>query len=140
MNFTKFLKTILLLTVLLFTACKTNQTVKKEREGRWVYRDTINAIPYKSTGRYKNGIEQQTWRYYANEKRVKKEKYRKGICYTTTYFENGKTASTGKTKMTITDTETHWYYFGDWLFYDKNGKLISIKNYIDGELVKETKL
>lgn len=99
----------------------------------------MNGISYKSKGKYKKGIEVNSWRYYANKKRIKKEKYKNGICYVTTYFENGKTESKGKTKLAITDTETHWFYFGDWLFYDKNGQLISVKSYVAGELVNEVK-
>ena len=58
----------------------------------------------------------------------------------TTYHENGKIASAGKTKLVITTTETHWYYFDEWHFFDDTGKLIQIKKYADGELLEEKKV
>jgi antitoxin component YwqK of YwqJK toxin-antitoxin module len=133
-------KTIILALIFLLIGCKTNQTRNKLKEGRWIYADTVNAIPYKSTGKYKRGIEKITWRYYENNRLVKTEKYKKGICHVTTYFEDGKIASQGKTKLVTSETDTHWYYFDDWNFYDKTGKLIRVKKYENGELLKDTKL
>lgn len=133
----KVLRFSFLLFILITISCKTNQIVNKEREGKWIYSDTVNGVIYKSTGKYKKGIEQKTWRYYADKKIIKKEKYRKGICYVTTYFDNGKIASQGKTKMIITDAKAHWFYFEDWFFYNEKGELITTKTYADGEMVKE---
>jgi antitoxin component YwqK of YwqJK toxin-antitoxin module len=136
----RFFKAILLSLLFIAVGCKTNQMRNKLKEGRWVYTDTVDAIPYKSTGKYRKGIEKKTWHYYANNKLVKKEKYKHGICYTTTYFEDGKIASEGKTKIMISPTETHWCYYDDWFFYDQSGKLVKIKKYENGALLKETKM
>ena len=122
----------------IFTNCKTNRIVNKEKQGKWIYKDTVNEVIYKSVGKYKKGIEQKTWRYYANKRLIKKEKYQNGICHVTNYFSSGKIASRGKTKMVVTDGNVHWFYYDDWFFYDENGKLITPKNYSNGELVKET--
>ena len=67
------LKITLFLLVFLLLSCKTNQTVNKEKQGKWIYKDTINDVIYKTVEKYKNGNEQKTWRYYANNKRIKKE-------------------------------------------------------------------
>lgn len=118
--------------------CKTNQIRNKFKEGRWVYTDTVNAVPYQSVGKYKRGIEKNTWRYYENNQLVKTEKYRKTFCNVTTYFEDGKIASEGKTKLVTSAIDTHWYYFGDWNFYNQAGKLIRVKKYVNGELLNDT--
>ena len=134
----RFFKTIFLFVALLtLTGCKINQFKNKQKTGRWVYRDTVNGIVYESKGKYKKGIEKKTWNYYANHKRIKKEAYQNNLCAVTTYHENGIIASQGKTKLVITTTETHWYYFDEWHFFDETGKLIQIKKYADGELLEE---
>lgn len=134
MKFHKIIAFCLLLGMISISGCKINQTKNKEKHGRWVYADTVNKIPYKSTGKYKKGIEKGVWKSFTNNKIDKKEHYKKGMCEVTNYFENGAIKSKGKTKMAITDSVTHWHYTGDWLFYDATGKLIRIKNYENGEL------
>ena len=118
--------------------CKTNLMVNKERNGKWIFSDTINDIVYKSKGKYKNGIEQKTWRYFANNKRIKKEKYKNEVCYTTNFFDNGRLKSKGKTQMITVNQEIHWFYFGDWQFYDESGKLIEIKKYDKGKWINDS--
>jgi antitoxin component YwqK of YwqJK toxin-antitoxin module len=135
----RFLKIMFLfITLLALSCCKINQFKHKQKTGRWVYRDTVNGIVYESKGKYKKGLEKKTWNYYANNKLIKKEEYKKGLCYVTTYFDNGAIASAGKTKLSVTDAETHWYYFDEWHFYDETGKLIKIKKYAEGALLEET--
>jgi antitoxin component YwqK of YwqJK toxin-antitoxin module len=118
--------------------CKTNQIVNKEREGRWIFSDTINDVVYKSRGKYKKGIEQKTWRYFANNKRIKKEKYKNGVCYTKNFFDNGRLKSKGKTQMITLNHEIHWFYFGDWQFYDESGKLTEVKKYEKGKWINDS--
>ena len=137
----RFFTTIFLFVALLtLSCCKINQLKNKQKTGRWVYLDTVNGIFYKSKGKYKKGIEKKTWNYYANYKRIKKEAYQNNLCTVTNYHENGTIASEGKTKLVVTSTETHWYYFGDWDFYDDTGKLIETKKYGAGELLEEKKI
>lgn len=134
------IKMLLLFFGLLVAGCKTNQTKNQERIGKWIYKDTVNGIVYKSKGRYKKGIEVKTWKQFANGKCIKKEVYKNGICHTINYFQNGKIASIGQTKMIETKENVHWYYFGDWKFYDKNGKMTFLKKYENGELINEQEI
>ena len=77
------LKIVLLLFLFTINSCKVNQTRDKVKVGRWIYSDTVNNISYKTTGKYKNGIEKKRWFYYANNKIIKKEKGDpRGIKYT----------------------------------------------------------
>jgi antitoxin component YwqK of YwqJK toxin-antitoxin module len=107
---------------------KLNQMVNHQREGKWITTDTLDSI-YTTKGRYRKGTEIGTWKYFYNNRLVQKEKYHKSICKTTFYYPNGKIMKQGNTKSESNATETHWYYFGKWYFYDKSGKLDSISNY-----------
>jgi hypothetical protein len=117
-----------------FASCKTNQTHNKLKVGKWIYADTINNTVYKSVGKYRKNIEKGTWKSFEGDKLVKTEKYKSGICYTKTYHQNGQLASIGKSKLSETETESHWFYFDQWTFYDESGKLIETKFYTKGEL------
>ena len=66
---------------------------------------------------------------------LKKENYKKDICYVINYHPNGKIASTGKTRLVIKDDLAHWFYFDEWLFYDENGNYIETRTYNNGELM-----
>lgn len=127
-------KSILLILLLATVACKTNQTHNKLKVGKWIYTDTVNAICYKSIGKYHKNIEKGTWKSFEGDKLVKTEKYKNGICYTKSYHHNGQLASEGKTKLSENETESHWFYFDQWKFYDESGKLLETKFYTEGEL------
>ena len=127
-------KIIILVLVATFVSCKTNQTRHKLKVGKWIYADTVNNIVYKSIGKYRRNIEKGTWKSFEGEKLIKEEKYKNGICHTKTYHQNGQIASIGKTKLAESATETHWYYFDQWQFFDTYGKRIETKFYEKGEL------
>jgi len=127
----------LLLIIFTLLGCKTNRTVNHDRVGRWVYKDTINGVLYKSKGRYKKSIEIKTWRYYENRKLVKTEKYSNGVCTITTFDHKGRITSKGQSMMVEEQDGTHWYTIGEWTFYDQNGKIIGIKKFEKGELISE---
>lgn len=120
--------------------CKINQTKNHLREGRWIEKYELDSLKYVSKGRFRHDEEIRTWKYRANKKLIKKEVYKNGICYVTNYHPNGKIASIGKTTSQRTETERHWFYFGDWNFYNENGKLESIRYYEKGELINETQM
>lgn len=140
----KDLKTIakILFLVLLFTlsSCKINRTKNNERVGKWVEFDTIDGKIYKTIGRFQNGLGKGTHRQYVNKKLVRKEKYSDDICKTTYYYENGKIMTEGNTKMILTDKEIHWFYSGDWKFYNEDGELLGIRTYENGNLINEIKI
>ncbi|MFV8343415.1 hypothetical protein [Flavobacterium sp. XS2P39] len=110
----------------------------KKREGLWIELYSQDSSHYKSVGTYRKGNPIKKWSYYLNNKIIKREKYKRNICVTTFYHENGKIQSKGKTKVESSDLNIHWYYFGDWNFFDAEGKLINIIKYNNGESVSET--
>ena len=126
------------LLLLLIYSCKTNQTINHHREGKWVYKDTVNGILYKSKGRYKKSVEIKTWRYYENRKLVKIEKYQDSLCSIKTFDQKGRITATGQSMMVEEANGTHWYIIGEWTFYNAKGQAIGIKKYQKGELISET--
>ena len=134
---------IIFFLIVLFASCKTasiNQKVNKQRTGLWIELCEIDSTTYKTVGKYKNGDPVKKWCYYTNNIIYKKEIYRKNKCITTNYYPNGKIESKGKTKLIITGAEMHWFYFGDWKYYDKNGKLLSVRKYENGNPISEKEI
>ena len=138
MNLKRLLFSITVLFVFLFTGCKTNRTINHHREGKWVYRDTVNRILYKSKGRYRQSKEIKIWKYFENRKLVKTEQYSDTICHITTFDQKGRIASKGQSIIVDEKDGTHWYVTGDWIFFDAKGKIVGIKKYKKGELLSET--
>ena len=134
---------ILLLSFFILYGCKTqpiNQKRNKQREGLWIEEYAIDSAAYKSVGKYQNGDPIKKWRYYLNSKIIKKEKYKQNLCYTTFYHQNGKIESKGNSRLESSGTNVHWFYFGDWKFFDEKGKIIKIRKYENGELISEINL
>ena len=133
-------KILALLFILTLSGCKTNRIRKNERVGRWVEFDTIEGKIYKSVGRFRNGIGKGTHRQFSDKKLVREEKYKNDICHTIYYHENGKIMTEGYTKMVVTEKEIHWFYNGDWKFYDENGQLLGIRTYENGNAINEIEI
>lgn len=124
-----------------FFSCKprlTNQTINKKREGLWIEKYSSDSSNYKSIGKYHHDDPIKKWRYYLNGKIIKKEKYTKNDCVTKFYHQNGKIQSKGKTTLDLSTKYAHWFYTGNWDYYDEKGKLIMNRNYEKGKLVSET--
>ncbi len=139
------MKTILLFCgfLLCFCGCKTqniNQKVNKEREGLWIEKYSEDSLHYKSIGYYKKGNPIKKWKYYLNGQIIKKEKYKTNYCNTRVFYQNGKLASKGKTKLDSVNQKYHWYYSGTWKYYNEKGKLITLRKYKNGDLISETEI
>jgi antitoxin component YwqK of YwqJK toxin-antitoxin module len=134
---------ITLFLALTLIGCKTssiNQKENKKKVGLWIEEYSIDTTKYKSVGKYKKGDPTRKWLYYTNNTITKKEIYRKNKCIITNYNANGTIESQGKTKLVVTGPETHWFYYGDWKYYDKNGKLLTVRKYDNGQFISETKM
>lgn len=136
----RFLWVLILGLAVLLQSCKTNQTINHYKEGKWVYKDTVNGILLKSKGRYKKSLEIKTWKYFENRKLVKKEQYKDSICYITTFDHKGRITAKGQSMMVEESDGTHWYIIGEWIFYNAKGLAIGIKKYQKGELISETSI
>lgn len=134
---TIFIAVFLFCSLVLFSQ-KTNQLNKKgQRTGKWiVYLDSAKTI--KSTeGRYRNGKPKGMFYYYTNEGVLeRKEISRFSKLKTTTYYSNHTVRSKGQARIENLPDKVHYYYFGQWKYYDENGKLEKYCTYEKGNLVK----
>ncbi len=136
--------TILIIGLLLIVwSCKTqaiNQKINKKREGLWIEKYTLDSSHYESIGKYRRDDPVKKWRYYLNGKIIKKEKHKRNTSITKFYHKNGKLQSKGKSKLETGGKNLHWFYYGDWKFYDEERKLIRISKYENGKLISVEKL
>ncbi len=128
------MRKIIIFVIVLFSmiSCKTNQTINKKREGRWIENYYLDSTKYKSVGYYKNDDPIKKWKYYLNNKLIKKD-----FCKTKFFYENRKLESKGKTQLDQNTKKLHWYYTGIWKYYNQQGKLTTIKKYNKGEFISE---
>ncbi len=118
---------------LLIAGCTVNRFEDNIKVGKWVVTHDIDGTTYKRIEFYKGGKEKGTWKIYAGKALAKKEKCRKDTCYTTIYYPDGTISSKGKSiTRREEDDSLHWFYTGDWKFYNKAGKLEFIRNYVNG--------
>lgn len=135
-------KYIVLLMLLWVVSCKTklNQYIKVEekvqkRHGKWKEEYSSDQGPLIAIGKYNKGEKVGTWKTTFEGKMYQKDKIRKNITKTKYYFPNGKLMETGQSRFDISKNERHWYYFGDWKFYNEEGKLLYVKKYEDGKKI-----
>jgi len=137
----KFIFLLLLIHLIGSTIClgqSTNRYKNKQRHGKWIiyYSDSTKQID--NSGRYRKGVPKGIWRYYdASGRIIRKEKYRFNKIYTTHYHSNGKIKKQGKARITIDDTLSHFFYYGNWNVYDTAGVLIKRLVYKDGIKISE---
>ena len=119
---------------------KVNQYVRtgdkvQKRNGKWVEDYSSSDGELIAVGKYKIGEKVGVWKTSLSGKKYQKDKIKNDITYTKFYFPNGKIMEQGQSKLEITDSYRHWFYFGDWKYYGENGKLKYIKKYADGKKV-----
>ncbi|MCY0968049.1 toxin-antitoxin system YwqK family antitoxin [Chryseobacterium wangxinyae] len=132
-----------LISIFVFVCCKTkeiNQYKKfpdksQKRHGTWREEYSSDRGTLIALGKYKNGEKVGVWKTTFEDKLYQKDKIRKNLTKTKLYHSNGKIMEKGQSRLDISDVQRHWYYFGDWTYYDENGKLKYVKKYSDGKKV-----
>ncbi|MGE4514869.1 MAG: hypothetical protein AB7E26_13815 [Chryseobacterium sp.] len=129
-----------LLILLVFVSCTTkiNQYIRNEnnvnkRHGKWEEEYSSDKGKLMASGKYKMGRKIKIWKIYLDDKLYEKNRFRKNMTKTKRYYADGKLMEKGQSKMDVSANEQHWYYFGDWKYYDEKGKLGYIKKYVNGE-------
>lgn len=132
-----------LLSISVITSCKTkeiNQYKKfpdntQKRHGKWKEEYSSDQGNLIAVGKYKEGEKVGVWRTTFEDKLYQKDNIRKSVTNTKLYYPNGKIMERGQSRLDISAVQRHWYYFGDWKYYNENGKLKYIKKYADGKKV-----
>jgi len=129
---------LILLIVLLLASCNTkmNQYIKDEKNvSKWKEEYSSDEGTLIAVGKYTHGEKVGIWKTTLNNELFQKDKIRKNITKTKIYHQNGNLMQSGQSKMDVSKNERHWYYFGDWKFYNEKGNLQYIKKYEDGKKV-----
>lgn len=131
---------LLLMIILGSCSTKINQYAKtpdkvQKRNGKWKEEYSIDEGTLVAVGKYKMGEKVGVWKSSLAGNIFQKDKIKKDITKTKMYHPNGKIRERGQTKLEIKPDNRHWFYFGDWKYYDENGKLMYIKHYDRGTKV-----
>ena len=128
---------ITVLLLFLVASCKVNQTKDGLKTGLWVSKEGDGQTGYKSRGRYKQGREKGVWKYFYNDTLYQKDKYSGNSARVRFYHPNKKISARGNTLMDYNGKLAHWYYNGDWKYFDVQGKLVKTVTYKKGSPIAE---
>lgn len=124
------------------TSCapkKVNQYIKENgsqlRQGLWMEDYDIDGGKLHAKGKYDKGEKIGVWIMTFQGKKYQKDVIKNGIIKTKFYHPNGKIMEKGQSRTDISSNERHWYYFGDWKYYDDKGKLQFIRKYSEGKKI-----
>ncbi len=136
------IKWVLFLIFFLFSTISYSQFLKRQknqydengnRKGLWItYWDDEEKVPM-SIATFKNGYESGVSKEYHQNGNLRLKfrhhKYRMRVKY---YDENRNLESKGWSVLEYNDVDIHYYWHGEWKYYDKNRKLIRSALYQNG--------
>jgi len=135
-------KLLIIIALIVLGSCKTKinqyvttETKHQKRHGKWKEEYSSDQGILTAKGRYKIGEKVGIWKTTFEDKLYQKDKIRRNTTKTKIYHPNDKIMEKGQSKLDISDAQRHWYYFGDWKYYDENGKIRYIKKYADGKKI-----
>lgn len=128
--------------VLLLFSCKTPQNVylkgegnSRVRHGRWTEEYSSNQGNLVAKGKYNHGMKVGTWKTTFQGKLYERDRINRNITKTNRFHPNGKLMEKGQSRLDATQHESHWYYFGDWKYYNDQEKIMYTKKYTDDKKV-----
>jgi antitoxin component YwqK of YwqJK toxin-antitoxin module len=104
-----------------------------KKHGHWIeYMDSEHkAISGK--GRFEHGRETGKWKHYHfNGKRRLKYKYLRDDIKVKYYYPNGRLEQKGRARIEYSEKDVHYYWEGEWRFYDEKHRLQRIVLYGEG--------
>jgi antitoxin component YwqK of YwqJK toxin-antitoxin module len=126
---------------LLISACvsKNSNGYKNGRQhGRWIiYTDTSHSLIL-TAGKFKNGIPVGKWTYNTPGGVLDRvEVYRGEKIRIRHYHSNGQLHFKGRARLITDEKKLHFFYYGEWNYYDADGRPDKKAYYENGKLVKE---
>jgi antitoxin component YwqK of YwqJK toxin-antitoxin module len=105
-----------------------------KKDGLWVtYYNGENKL-VQSREHYKDGIETGVCKHYYSNGNIRlKWRYYKNLVKAKYYFENGNLEQKGWSRIEWTAADVHYYWHGQWKFFDEKRKLIRKAFYQYGE-------
>jgi antitoxin component YwqK of YwqJK toxin-antitoxin module len=111
--------------------------------GKWKYIDRSHGRRLVCFGRFDHGRQIGDWQYFhPNGKLRMTEKYTwegdKRLVNVSFYHENGLVATQGLAMVEVDGGKTHYYWNGDWIYFDPDGSFSKTVTYNYGQPVKST--
>lgn len=113
---------------------KTNQFDENgKKHGFWVEYLDSEHVDISGKGKFEHGRESGKWiHYHFNGKRRLKYKYLKDDIKVKYYYTNGKLEQKGRARIEYTKKDVHYFWEGEWKFYDDKRRLQKVMLYEDG--------
>jgi len=104
-----------------------------KKHGFWIeYMDSSHE-DISGKGRFNHGRESGKWKHYHfNGKRRLKYKYKKDDIKVKYYYSNGRLEQKGRARIEYSEKDVHYFWEGEWRFYDEKRKLVKKMMFQDG--------
>jgi antitoxin component YwqK of YwqJK toxin-antitoxin module len=114
-----------------------------QHHGKWKYLDRSHGRRLVCFGRFDHGRQVGDWQYYhPNGKLRMTEKYtwegEKRLVNVSFYHENGQVSTQGIATVEVNGGKTHYYWNGDWIYFEPDGSFWKTVTYNYGQPVKST--
>ena len=125
-----------------FWKSKVNQLDENgKKHGYWIeYMDSSHE-DISGKGSFEHGRETGKWKHYHfNGKRRLKYKYMKDDIKVKYYYPNGRLEQKGRARIEYSKKDVHYFWEGEWRFYDEKRKLVKkmmFQNGVEGKVIWE---
>lgn len=114
-----------------------------QHHGKWKYLDRSHGRRLVCFGRFDHGRQVGDWQYYhPNGSLRMTEKYTwegdKRRVNVSFYHENGQVSTQGIAMVEVEAGKTHYYWNGDWIYFEPDGSFWKTVTYNYGQPVKST--
>lgn len=111
--------------------------------GKWKYIDRSQGRRLVCLGRFDHGRQIGDWKYFHPNGTLRMtEKYtwegEKRLVNVSYYHENGQVSTQGIAMVEIDGGKTHYYWNGDWIYFEPDGSFWKTVTYNFGQPVKST--
>jgi len=109
--------------------------------GKWKYLDRSHGRRLLCFGRFDHGKQVNEWRYYYPSGNLRMtEQYTwegdKRLVDVTFFHENGKISNKGLARVEVEGSKSHYYWFGDWVYFDAEGTIEKTVTYNNGQPIQ----
>lgn len=114
-----------------------------QHHGKWKYLDRSHGRRLVCFGRFDHGRQVGDWQYYHPDGTLRMtekyswegEKRRVNVSF---YHENGQVATQGIAMVEVEAGKTHYYWNGEWIYFEPDGSFWKTVTYNYGQPVKST--
>ena len=111
--------------------------------GKWKYRDLSNKRHLICVGWFDHGKQVKEWKYYYPDGKLRFiENYSwvgdMRVVDVIYFHENGHVSNKGIAMVDSNEGKTHYYWEGDWNYFEEDGTFIKTVTYNNGQPIKST--